>query len=136
MQYLTKILRQYFKCNERLEICLTFFCNILCYVGNISNMAAIILLHIKKWRWGKLSQISQDKLSQVVRACVRARARARVCVLCYHTIVVYAIHHRKLCTRMFILKEKVWVFSINIFGREKIFCRTLYCLILQRTRLN
>ena len=27
------MLRQYFNCNERLEIFLTFFCNILCYVG-------------------------------------------------------------------------------------------------------
>ena len=34
LQYLTKILRQYFNCNERLEIFLTCFCNILCYVGN------------------------------------------------------------------------------------------------------
>ena len=34
-QYLTKILRQYFSCNERLEIFLTCFCNILCYVGSL-----------------------------------------------------------------------------------------------------
>ena len=27
------MLRQYFNCNERLEIFLTCFCNILCYVG-------------------------------------------------------------------------------------------------------
>ena len=33
LQYLTEILRQYFVCNERLEIFLTYFCNILCYVG-------------------------------------------------------------------------------------------------------
>ena len=32
LQYLTKILRQYFNCNERLEKFLTCFCNILCYV--------------------------------------------------------------------------------------------------------
>ena len=32
-QYLTKMLRQYFNCNEILEIFLTFFCNILYYVG-------------------------------------------------------------------------------------------------------
>ena len=31
--YLTKMLRQYFSCNERLERFLTCFCNILCYVG-------------------------------------------------------------------------------------------------------
>ena len=29
------MLRQYFNCNERLEIFLTCFCNILCYVGII-----------------------------------------------------------------------------------------------------
>ena len=34
LQYLTKMLRQYFSCNERLKIFLTCFCNILCYVGN------------------------------------------------------------------------------------------------------
>ena len=28
-----KNLRPYFDCDERLEIFLTFFCNILCYVG-------------------------------------------------------------------------------------------------------
>ena len=27
------MLREYFSCNERLEIFLTCFCNILCYVG-------------------------------------------------------------------------------------------------------
>ena len=35
LQYLTKILRQYFNCNERSEIFLTCFCNILCYVGSV-----------------------------------------------------------------------------------------------------
>ena len=34
LQYLTKILRQYFNCNARLEIFFTCFCNILCYVGS------------------------------------------------------------------------------------------------------
>ena len=33
LQYLKKMLREYFSCNERLEIFLTYFCNILCYVG-------------------------------------------------------------------------------------------------------
>ena len=37
LQYLTKILRQYFNCNEILEIFLTSFCNILCYVGDITE---------------------------------------------------------------------------------------------------
>ena len=30
---------------------------------NILNMVASNLLQVKKWRWGKLSQISQGKLS-------------------------------------------------------------------------
>ena len=63
---------------------------------NISNMAAIILLQINKWRWGRLSQISRGKLC--------------VCVCVCYNIVVYTIHHRKLCTCMFILKENVWSF--------------------------
>ena len=37
LQYLTKLLRWYFNCNERLEIFLAFFCNILCYVGTYKN---------------------------------------------------------------------------------------------------
>ena len=28
---------------------------------NILNMVAVSLLQVKKWRWGKLSQISQGK---------------------------------------------------------------------------
>ena len=62
---------------------------------NISNMAGIILLQTKQWRWGRLSQISRGKFSQVVRVCVCGCAHTRVC---YNTIVVYAIHHWKLCT--------------------------------------
>ena len=34
LQYLTKMLRQYFNCSEKLEIFLPSFCNILCYVGD------------------------------------------------------------------------------------------------------
>ena len=30
---------------------------------NISNMVAVSLLQVNKWRWGKLSQILQSKLS-------------------------------------------------------------------------
>ena len=33
---------------------------------NILNMAATILLQIKKWRWGRLSQISRGKSLQVL----------------------------------------------------------------------
>ena len=32
-KYLTKILRKYFNCNNRLEIFSKFFCVILCYVS-------------------------------------------------------------------------------------------------------
>ena len=32
-QYLAEMLQQYFNCNEILELSLTRFCNILCYVG-------------------------------------------------------------------------------------------------------
>ena len=58
-------------------------------------------------------------LEQVVTNLTGKRARACVCVcvcvcacacVCYNTIVVYTIHHRKLCTYvndMFILKENV-----------------------------
>ena len=35
LQYLKKMLREYFICNERLEIFLICFCNIQCYVGRI-----------------------------------------------------------------------------------------------------
>ena len=35
------MLRQYFNRNEILEIFTTSFCNILCYVGNISNNSCV-----------------------------------------------------------------------------------------------
>ena len=34
LQYFERILRKYFNCNEILEIFLTSFCNIMCYVGH------------------------------------------------------------------------------------------------------
>ena len=50
-----------------------------------------------------LGQVVTNFTGQVV--CVK---RVCVCVpVCYNTIVVYIIHHRKLCTCMFILKENV-----------------------------
>ena len=52
------------------------------------------------------------KVCVCVCVCVRARAFASVCAyvcarVCYTTIVVYTIHHRKLCTCIVILKENV-----------------------------
>ena len=42
------MLRQYFNCNERLEIFLTCFCNIMCYLGKIfSKYFNVILLLIQ-----------------------------------------------------------------------------------------
>ena len=38
LQYLTKILRQYFNSNEVLEIFLTCFYNILCYVSKCQKI--------------------------------------------------------------------------------------------------
>ena len=37
LEYFTEMLQQYFICNERLEIFLTCFCNILCYMGIIKE---------------------------------------------------------------------------------------------------
>ena len=39
---------------------------------NISNMAAMILLRMRKWRWGRLSQISRGNLSQCSWLSMRA----------------------------------------------------------------
>ena len=46
LQYLTKLLRQYFFRNERLELFLTCFYNIRCYVGyyRISNYYILVTL--------------------------------------------------------------------------------------------
>ena len=51
LQYLTKMLRKYFNCNERLELFLRCFCNIMCYVGrylflNIWRRIAIMIFYI------------------------------------------------------------------------------------------
>ena len=43
------MLRPYFNCNERLEIFLTCFCNILCYVD---RNFFISLFHKFKYQWG------------------------------------------------------------------------------------
>ena len=60
---------------------------------NISNIAAIILLQIK---------------NDAGAGCHKFYGASCVFVcVCYNTIVVYTIHHRKLCTCMFILKENV-----------------------------
>ena len=41
------MLRQYFNCNEGLEIFLTCFCNILCYVGiNVERIEDLMAVHI------------------------------------------------------------------------------------------
>ena len=37
------MLLQYFNCNKRLEIFLTCFCNILCYVGEFYNFSILFL---------------------------------------------------------------------------------------------
>ena len=42
------MLREYFSCNERLEIFLTYFCNILCYVGAHSPTVFVLLRKTKK----------------------------------------------------------------------------------------
>ena len=52
LQYFTKRLKQYFNCNEGLEIFLTCFWNILCYVGD----------HAKPWK-----NIKQD--SSILYKC-------------------------------------------------------------------
>ena len=53
-----------------------------------------VALQMKKLRWGRLSQISRGKLSQVV--CVRARARVCVCVCgCVWVLQHHScIHHK------------------------------------------
>ena len=47
LQYLKKMLREYFSCNERLEIFLTYFCSMLCYVESFahSKIRQFLFLH-------------------------------------------------------------------------------------------
>ena len=52
LQYLTKILRRYFNCNERLEIFLTCLCNILCYVGTSRSTTLYLVTEwVREWEW-------------------------------------------------------------------------------------
>ena len=88
-------------------------------------MAAIILLQVKKWRWGKLSQISWGKL--------RARACVCVCVLQHHS----RIHHTSPETmHLYVYTKRICLSFFQYFRTRKSFCTTLCFLTLQRTRLN
>ena len=53
------MLPQYFNCNERLEIFLTCFYNILCYVGYINNEKLLFLTLKDQW-YIELSVIEMD----------------------------------------------------------------------------
>ena len=78
---------------------------------------------LKKWRWGRLSQISRGNLSQVV--CV--------CVLQYYS----RIHHTSPGTmHLYVYIKRKCLSFFYYFRPRKMFCRTLCYFILQRTRLN
>ena len=79
LQYLTKMLRQYLNCNEILEIFLTSFCNILCYVGRVfddadyesglnfllnggSNTLTMNLCEINSWYHGLLIRVLNSEI--------------------------------------------------------------------------
>ena len=62
---------------------------------------------VANWKM-TLGQVVTNFTGQVVCVCVCARAYVYVC---YNIIVLYTIHHWKLCTCMFILKENFWSFS-------------------------
>ena len=68
LQYLTKILRQYFNCNERLEIFMTCFCNILCYVGSLRMSLRVERLLFTNELFGIISihnkVCSKDKINK------------------------------------------------------------------------
>ena len=67
-----------------------------------------------------LEQVVTNFTGQVVASCACVCARARAS-MCYNTTVVYTIHHRKLCTCMFRLKE---IFFI-IFSTDKNFLQNV-----------
>ena len=84
----------------------------------------------KKWRWGRLSQISRGKLSLVVCVCVC------VCV-CYNTIFVYTvysrIHSSPETMHLYVYIKRKCFFS-NIFERENFSAER--CAFLYRSALN
>ena len=60
LEWLTKMLRQYLDSNEWLEIFVTCFCNILCYVGNFTGPT---ILRIFRWKlWVTLCSVPLLKL--------------------------------------------------------------------------
>ena len=70
---------------------------------NILNMVAVSLLQVKKWRWGKLSQISQGKLSGWKLSVT----------LCSVKIVKMILRHKKSC------RYKLTLLSVTLMFREK-----------------
>ena len=84
LQYLTKMLRQYFICNERLEIFLTCFCNILCYVGGLAvevlNSISKSVARKKCYRMWNNSAVLKSSIRQVTPAPSSLPAPLACCV--------------------------------------------------------
>ena len=57
------MLRPYFNYNERLEICLIWFCNILCYSGDITDYE----LEFMTQKFKKLDEIHRTEIFAVVK---------------------------------------------------------------------
>ena len=66
LQYLTKILLQYFNCNERLEIFLTCFCNILQNYYYYYDILFVTLLDFLEMLLARLSEAVLNYLKVLV----------------------------------------------------------------------
>ena len=63
------MLRQYFNCNERLEIFLTCFCDILCYVGPHSTERFRQYCRNITWKYCKIAKIFRNLLLILLKYC-------------------------------------------------------------------
>ena len=74
------MLRQYFNCNGRLEIFLTYFCNILCYVGSVTIEGNPILFDCSSKQFAQNFGISQPSAAFLNIECKKYKNLETKCV--------------------------------------------------------
>ena len=136
LQYLTKILRQYFNCNEILESFLTFFCSILCYVLFRFFFFLVIFrgkFMDNRWSYSKLSrnvlEVGWEKIVRGGREVLKEQCHAsnhlRACV------TVVQAFYRRLLARIYLARVygtgmAVSSLSLSLWLENSCICRAAW----------